>query len=109
MQYRGMAMVSGRGRCAAQRLRLQNGSAHRSLEKYLGNSRQAFLLRSNLPFQLQGGAIEDFWSQPRAVVKKVNNTFMIETEDIGNLRDIHPHNKFEIGKHLADTVIKSSQ
>lgn len=56
----------------------------------------------------KGVKIEDFWRQQRAAEKKIRNAYMVETEDIGNLKDIHPHNKLQVGKRLAKLAIERS-
>lgn len=58
------------------------------------------------PFSYKGANIENFWKQQRSVARTEKNVFMVETEDIGNLKDIHPHNKREVGKRLADLVLQ---
>lgn len=42
-----------------------------------------------------------FWEQQAAVVKKVPHTGMVVISDIGNIKDIHPKNKQDVGLRLA--------
>jgi sialate O-acetylesterase len=45
--------------------------------------------------------IGQFWEAQTAVLKAVPNTGMAVINDIGNVRDIHPTNKQEVGRRLA--------
>lgn len=42
-----------------------------------------------------------FWEAQAAAEKEIPNTGMIVVNDIGNIRDIHPKNKQEVGRRLA--------
>lgn len=42
-----------------------------------------------------------FWEAQQAAVQEIPNTGMAITNDISNLRDIHPNNKQDVGKRLA--------
>jgi sialate O-acetylesterase len=77
--------------------------------KVWGTPNKPFYYVQICPFSYKGVKIEDFWKQQHAVAKNVKNTYMVETEDIGNLRDIHPHNKVVLGKRLADLLIQKSK
>ncbi len=50
--------------------------------------------------------IEAFWKQQIAVAESDPLTHIARTEDIGNLKDIHPHNKKEVGSRLAALAAK---
>ncbi len=45
--------------------------------------------------------LPEFWEAQAAVLDEVPNTGMIVTNDIGNVRNIHPKNKQEVGRRLA--------
>jgi len=71
-----------------------------------GDKDKPFYMVQICPFDYsrRGAKIEDFWKQQLAVPTKMKNVYIARTEDIGNLRDIHPHNKVEVGKRLAELV-----
>ncbi len=69
------------------------------------DSRLPFLFVQICPFNyrnVEENALQNFWKQQEAVLKRVRGTFMAKTEDIGNLKDIHPHNKLEVGRRLSE-------
>lgn len=72
--------------------------------KLWGDEKKPFYFVQICPFTYKGAKIEDFWKQQLAVAKRMDNVFIAKTEDIGNLKDIHPHNKLEVGKRLAELV-----
>ena len=45
--------------------------------------------------------LAEFWEVQTSVTKKVRNTGMALTNDIGDFSDIHPKNKQEVGRRLA--------
>ncbi|HEX3134216.1 MAG TPA: sialate O-acetylesterase [Planctomycetota bacterium] len=47
------------------------------------------------------GVIPRFWVAQQATLAAVPNTGMVITTDIGNIKDIHPKNKQEVGRRLA--------
>ena len=51
-------------------------------------------------FRLGHDTLPVFW-EAQASVLSVTNTGMASTQDIGNLLDIHPTNKLDVGKRLA--------
>ncbi len=56
------------------------------------------------PFNYGGGNPEfvgEFWEAQAAAAQAVPNTGMAVINDIGNLKDIHPANKQEVGRRLA--------
>ena len=46
-------------------------------------------------------ALAEIWDAQLKTLKSVNNTGMVVTTDIGNIDDIHPTNKQEVGRRLA--------
>ena len=56
------------------------------------------------PFNYGGGNPEfigEFWEAQAAAAQAIPNTGMAVINDIGNLKDIHPANKQEVGRRLA--------
>lgn len=45
--------------------------------------------------------LPEFWEAQAAIEKTIPNTGMIVIHDVGNLNDIHPKNKQEVGRRLA--------
>ena len=46
-------------------------------------------------------ALPEIWDAQLATFKSVTNTGMVVTTDIGNVRNIHPRNKKEVGRRLS--------
>ncbi|MFD2159501.1 sialate O-acetylesterase [Rubritalea tangerina] len=69
-----------------------------------GDAYKPFYMVQICPFRYKGVEIEGFWKQQLAVPEQLDGVYIARTEDIGNLKDIHPHNKLEVGKRLADLV-----
>jgi len=56
------------------------------------------------PFQYEQedpGILPQFWTAQRNVLERVPHTGMVVVHDIGDLNDIHPTNKQEVGRRLA--------
>lgn len=62
-----------------------------------------FLFVQLAPFAYNGSptALPEIWEAQTAALKKIPNTGMAVTVDIGNVKDIHPRNKQDVGKRLA--------
>lgn len=43
--------------------------------------------------------------QQRLALARISNSAMVVVSDIGNIADIHPHNKTDVGKRLADCAL----
>ena len=54
---------------------------------------------------VNGAIIRD---QQRMVSEHVFNTGMVVVSDIGNLKDIHPRNKIDVGKRLANLALSKT-
>jgi len=68
-----------------------------------------FLFVQLAPFHYgnpQGGTLAELWDAQFKTLKNVKNTGMAVTTDIGNVRDIHPKNKQEVGRRLALWALK---
>jgi len=61
--------------------------------------------RDKDPAQLTAEALPLFWEAQAAVVKTVPHTGFIVTTDIGNVKDIHPTNKRDVGLRLASLAL----
>ncbi len=49
--------------------------------------------------------LADFWVAQAEIEKQIPNTGMVVVSDIGNLKDIHPKNKQDVGKRLANFAL----
>ena len=54
------------------------------------------------------GMIPEFWEAQAAVPAEVPHTGMAVINDIGNVRDIHPANKQEVGRRLALLALRQT-
>jgi len=62
-----------------------------------------FLFVQIAPWRMysDNGSFSELQESQLLTLKSVKNTGMVVTTDIGNLDDIHPHNKQDVGKRLA--------
>ncbi len=47
-----------------------------------------------------------FWEAQAEIEKQIEHTGMVVVHDVGNLNDIHPTNKQDVGKRLANMALK---
>ncbi len=80
----------------------------------LASFRQAFS-KKDMPFYFVQLApfnynhptrLPEFWEAQQAFADSAKNVGMALTNDIGNFRDIHPHNKQDVGRRLALLALK---
>ena len=50
--------------------------------------------------------LAEFWEAQGDIEKQIDHTGMVVVSDIGNLQDIHPTNKQDVGKRLANMALK---
>ena len=62
-----------------------------------------FIFVQLAPFRYRGDEYQlpEIWEAQLETIRKVPNTGMAVTTDIGNVKDIHPRNKQEVGRRLA--------
>ena len=90
---------SSEGRLYTERMKALIGG----WRKIWGEADLAFYFVQIAPFNYGGNnpeVIGEFW-EAQAEAQAVPNTGMAVINDIGNLRDIHPANKQEVGRRLA--------
>ncbi len=68
-----------------------------------GNADLAFYFVQIAPYNYGGNAqrIGEFWEAQALAAEEIPNSGMVVINDIGNLKDIHPTNKQEVGRRLA--------
>jgi len=70
--------------------------------KLWGQGDFSFYLVQLAPFgRYSGPALGGIWEAQMAATRSIKNCGMAVTTDIGNLRDIHPKNKKDVGERLA--------
>ncbi len=52
-----------------------------------------------------GHVLAKFWEAQAQIEKQIPHTGMVVVSDIGNLKDIHPKNKQDVGKRLANMAL----
>ena len=79
--------------------------------KSLNNEEFPFYFVQLAPYRYKDQSIEalpEVWDAQLATMRSVPNTGMVVTTDIGNVSDIHPRNKKEVGRRLSLWVLSKT-
>ena len=105
VEFRGALWYQGESNCG-------RGEQYAELFPALIRDWRRFFGKPNLPFffvqlapfrysRLAPEALPEVWDAQLKTLKNIDNVGMVVTTDIGNIGDIHPKNKQEVGRRLA--------